>query len=151
VYLEVATNLGIQGLIVFTLFIAGQLRLLSRLTAQFGGQLASMAELAGPDSAPLNDAGLSHRRDLLLFQQTAKAAQGFIIVRLALGMFGMDLYEIYWWFAVGLTIALYQIEQIARRRTDVLVASRSTGSGSRTGATTLPDRLRMLRPAGALS
>lgn len=29
----------------------------------------------------------------------------FIYIRLFLGIFGMDLYEIYWWFALGITLA----------------------------------------------
>ena len=36
----------------------------------------------------------------------ANAAAGFIFVRLVLGMFGMDLYEVYWWFGAGLAFAL---------------------------------------------
>lgn len=30
----------------------------------------------------------------------------YILCRLALGLFGMDLYEVYWWFAAGFTIVL---------------------------------------------
>jgi len=33
----------------------------------------------------------------------------FIMIRLVLGLFGMDLYEIYWWFAFSLTISLSNI------------------------------------------
>lgn len=39
----------------------------------------------------------------------AKAVEAFIYARLFLGMFGMDAYEIYWWFAAGLTISLSRI------------------------------------------
>ena len=31
---------------------------------------------------------------------------GFIFIRLVMGFFGMDLYEVYWWFSAGLAIVL---------------------------------------------
>jgi O-antigen ligase len=33
----------------------------------------------------------------------------FVYARLFLGLFGMDTYEIYWWFAVGVTVSMYRI------------------------------------------
>lgn len=121
-YFEVATNLGIQGFVVFMLFVLGQLRLLARLTRQFDEQIAAVGD---PARGPTQDAGplRAHAADLRLFRQTAIAVQGFLMVRLFLGLFGMDLYEIYWWFAMGLTIALYKLEPIAARRTEVLAGA----------------------------
>jgi hypothetical protein len=37
----------------------------------------------------------------------------------------MDLYEIYWWFAMGQTIALYKMEKIAAARAQVLAPAES--------------------------
>lgn len=47
--------------------------------------------------------------DLEIIEAVALATTGFIVVRLTLGMFGMDLYEIYWWFAIGVTFSLYSM------------------------------------------
>lgn len=47
--------------------------------------------------------------DLEIIEAVALAITGFIVVRLTLGMFGMDLYEIYWWFAMGVTFSLYSM------------------------------------------
>ena len=35
---------------------------------------------------------------------------------MVVGIFGMDLYEIYWWFAAGMAIALTEIGDVAARR-----------------------------------
>ncbi len=40
-----------------------------------------------------------HDDDLMILSSVAQATAGFVIIRLTLGLFGMDLYEIYWWFA----------------------------------------------------
>ena len=50
------------------------------------------------------------------------AASGFIVIRLALGMFGMDLYEPYWWFGAGLAFNLVYIAKEMRRGSRYLVS-----------------------------
>ena len=116
-YLEVATNLGVQGLVVFMLFVAALLLLLSRLVKEFDRQILAV-ETTGPPRRPeLIQSRKNHCSDLQVMRQTALAVQGFVVVRLTLGLFGMDLYEIYWWFAMGLAIALYKMEPVARART----------------------------------
>ena len=47
---------------------------------------------------------------------TAKAIIVFIVIRLLLGVFGMDLYEIYWWFSLGISISLYYIHKIVLKK-----------------------------------
>ena len=47
-----------------------------------------------------------HLHELSYLRATAQAGAGFIVVRLVLGLFGMDYYEIYWWFAAGLVFVL---------------------------------------------
>lgn len=121
-YLEVATNLGIQGFVVFMLFVLGMLTLLARLGRQFDEQLAAFGA-PSRDPKVADPSIRAHYADLRLFKQTAIAVQGFLMVRLFLGLFGMDLYEIYWWFAMGLTIALYKLEPIAALRTQALAAA----------------------------
>jgi hypothetical protein len=39
----------------------------------------------------------------------SRAIIAFIYARLFLGLFGMDTYEIYWWFSLGISIAIYRI------------------------------------------
>ena len=91
-YLELLTNMGPLGVVAFFFFIR-QLLLLNNTIQQ----------------------RLSARVDSEKIFQIAvsKAIVAFIYARLFLGLFGMDTYEIYWWFATGVTIALWSIDQSA--------------------------------------
>ena len=120
-YLEVATNLGIQGLIVFSGFVLALLRILSRLAASIDRQIELVEQvLSRPPPANATDRSREHLRDLRIMRATCKAVYIFLIIRLGLGLFGMDLYEIYWWFALGTTVAIWNVNVVARRRTDML-------------------------------
>jgi putative inorganic carbon (hco3(-)) transporter len=107
-YLEIGTNLGIQGLIVFFILIY---KLLSTLNGISG--YARLAILKWSDGSVASESAFID--DLKLIEAAAMATSAFVIVRLALGLFGMDLYEIYWWFAMGLTIALYNMMKYVRK------------------------------------
>jgi O-antigen ligase len=99
-YLEVLTNLGIQGGLMFGYLIYRLLQQLSLTIRRFGRCI----ELA--------TSNLSLQRylaQLKFARAVAVATFNFVIIRLVLGLFGMDLYEIYWWFSVGLAIALTSI------------------------------------------
>lgn len=68
----------------------------------------------------------THAEDLRYLEAVAKAAGGFILVRLVLGAFGMDLYEVYWWFGAGLAFALSSLEistlKVSRRLAELALA-----------------------------
>jgi putative inorganic carbon (HCO3(-)) transporter len=119
-YLEVATNLGIQGLLVFLALVGVLLRTLGRLAGGFEQQLRT---LDGAQSAEADERWRKHVADLKLMAAAAHAVQVFVIVRLCLGIFGMDLYEIYWWFAMGVCIALCNMKTVAQARTTVLLGA----------------------------
>lgn len=105
-YLEVATNLGFHGLIVFLVYVTLMMRTLLRIRDQAQWYLdAVMRSAQSPDAAPAVTNG-SAAEDLRLIHATATAAGGYILLRLVLGLFGMDLYEIYWWIGLGLCLAL---------------------------------------------
>lgn len=120
-YLEVATNLGIQGLAAFLLLVAAMLLTLRRSMMVFRRQRSVLAAAAGAGRAPpgLLKRMRGHDRDLQFLIAVAQASAGFVLVRLVLGIFGMDLYEVYWWFGAGLTLALSGLEM----RTDRLTAA----------------------------
>lgn len=119
-YLEVATNLGIQGFIAFSVMVGAMMLVLHRATVAFKLQRKRLALLIrnGPPLPPAARKMLaSHDGDLQLLIAIAKATGGFVFVRLVLGFFGMDLYEIYWWFGAGLATSLSGMVVTARRRT----------------------------------
>lgn len=121
-YLEVATNLGIQGLIVFFYFTY----LLMTCLTNIQKQIIRQKEKINKDYDSLvSKNGLNevekHLNDLNLIENISKAVYFFIAVRLFLGLFGMDLYEIYWWFSSGLTVSLFSINRYSEIRTEKLI------------------------------
>ncbi len=118
-YLEVATNLGIQGFVVFIgliWFLMGSFRQSAR---SFRSQRERLIRLARTKSLPPGamKSLRKHVQDLDFCYASAQATAGFILIRLVLGLFGMDLYEIYWWFAAGLAITLSGLVVTTGRRT----------------------------------
>lgn len=103
-YWEVLTNLGIQGFLVFVLLI-GKLFSVLRTVIRRSEALMEIVEVRKTSDAEMIV------KDLKLLKATALAACGFIVCRLALGLFGMDLYEIYWWFAMGIAFCLYSMSK----------------------------------------
>lgn len=126
-YFEVATNLGIQGLIVFGGFILSLLKVLSRMKVSVTYQI----DLVRKELIKVQPENLraryfqNHLRDLSIMRGTCQAVYIFILIRLILGFFGMDLYEIYWWFALGTTVAIWNLNTVARRRTNALCCDSS--------------------------
>lgn len=118
-YLEVATNLGIQGLLIFFYLVTVILMTFRQVGHAFVRQRQSLlsAVRKGKVGAGLRKRISDHDRDLQFMVAVCKAGSGFIIVRLALGLFGMDLYEVYWWFAAGLAICLANLSTTVARRT----------------------------------
>lgn len=117
-YLEVATNLGVQGLIIFAAMVWSTLAVYRRTAARLAQQDGAMRRLTRrTDSTPGFKRELRrHLQDLGLLRAACKAAAGFLYVRLWLGLFGMDLYEVYWWFAAGLAISLAFLADAASDR-----------------------------------
>lgn len=109
-YLEVATNLGIQGFIAFFLFVFMMLCMLNRMQQEFDRKILMLYQIKPADLLEnWTEAKRAYLHDLKFLKAITQAVFMFIIIRLALGLFGMDLYEIYWWFALGLTISLYNM------------------------------------------
>lgn len=116
-YLEVATNLGIHGLAVFVVLVYMMMRMygsVARSSKRLRLELRRACKEPGVSRSALRAARVIDG-DLSLLIATAHAAGGFIFARLLLGLFGMDLYEIYWWFGAGLAIALSAMLADARR------------------------------------
>jgi O-antigen ligase len=131
-YLEVATNLGIQGLIVFLFMVASLMIVLRRSTLAFEKQRRRLLALARRGVPPPLRRQLGvHDRDLKYLIAVAHATGGFIFIRLILGLFGMDLYEIYWWFGSGIALVLAGLVVTTRRRLGVLVEAAAVAEAAR--------------------
>ena len=122
-YLEVATNLGIHGFAVFAYLIYAMFVALAAARNTIRSEQRRLSALLKIPDLPPRFAKLLHAEidDMRFLNATAQATSGFLIVRLALGMFGMDLYEVYWWFAAGMAFCLLMISSQVKRRVGILV------------------------------
>ncbi len=121
-YFEIVTNLGVQGLVAFFAFIfflfRGNLyayRFYERQTRRFAPYLKRSGL-----SPPVRKALIQFDSDLKFLSAVVKSVAGFVFVRLMLGFFGMDMYEVYWWFAVGLTVVLLNMMSSVGTRAKLL-------------------------------
>lgn len=131
-YLEVGTNLGVQGLVVFLGLVWIMMSTLHRVEKEFGRQRERLRRVVASKRFPRQavKACRAHDRDLAFLIAVSQSIGGFIFIRLVLGMFGMDLYEIYWWFGAGVTFVLSGLVERTWNRThfyDVLVAGDDAG------------------------
>jgi putative inorganic carbon (HCO3(-)) transporter len=92
-YLEVLTNIGPLGFIVFIVFVV-------RLIKLNGSNIRALKSESNINL---------HDLDRTLLVGLGYALTGYIIIRLVLGVFGMDLYEIYWWIALGYGLAIKKL------------------------------------------
>jgi O-antigen ligase len=120
-YLEVLTGLGIQGFILFTGMLISLFGMLFMIVRRTRSDLAKLEELE-----QLDHELRGHVADLRLILATCLAVIGFLIIRLVVGIFGHDLFEVYWWFALGLGLALARMLKTATRRTDWFIERAGT-------------------------
>ncbi len=121
-YLEVATNLGVQGIIIFGSFVYFIIKQLFRNRNELLYDCSLLEAVAlKRGEGRLNPIGIGHYNDLKFLTAVCDSVILFIILRLVLGLFGMDLYEIYWWFSLGLTLSLTRVMAVAHARTDYLL------------------------------
>lgn len=97
-YLEILTNIGPIGLIVFVVFVFNIIK-------------------TNKDNITLLEKHHQKGLDQSFLINMSKATIGFILMRLILGLFGMDLYEIYWWIALGISLAIKKLIFLSLKKT----------------------------------
>ncbi|MFD2228567.1 O-antigen ligase family protein [Alkalimarinus sediminis] len=102
-YFEVLTNLGVQGLVVFILLISQLFKTINKNERELNRIKSLFVCLVNTTSFA------AEIKNLEFCISVGRAVRAFIIIRLLLGVFGMDLYEIYWWLAIGLTLSISSI------------------------------------------
>lgn len=122
-YLEVATNLGIQGFVVFVVLAGIMMHRFVATASSFHRQRERLRSIAARRGLPRNlmAPAKRHYQDLGFLAAISKAGGAFIFIRLVLGLFGMDLYEVYWWFGAGLAVALSALVETSGRVTRAFV------------------------------
>jgi O-antigen ligase len=119
-YLQLLVDLGIVGTLVFGLLLTGlwsELRSTDLTLARVEGELRD-AIARTPARA---EEARRHLADIRFMRATASAFLGYLFARLVMGVFGHDLYEIYWWLASGASIAIVNMQPIVVTRTAEII------------------------------
>lgn len=130
-YFEVATNLGIQGLIAFLLLITAIMKVLADNRQSLQKQLEKIDRIKVEKDSERDELVTAHKRNLELFIAVSKAITLYLIIRLVLGVFGMDMYEIYWWIVIGFVFALSKLVYISQSQTKALLEAESPESNDK--------------------
>lgn len=136
-YLEIATDVGAQGLLVFLCYVGACMLVARRLHMDFDRQITRMEahaqpaetrQAATPKRARAGPRGKKdakeqspfdkHLSDLKLMRGVSIALLHFLVIRLGFGIFSHDFYELYWWFAGGLLLALENMKPVAANLTN---------------------------------
>jgi hypothetical protein len=123
-YTQILSETGIQGLIVFVALIFKVLKTLHNLEIDLKADIEKIGShmRRAPPVFEMDESVSGHLRDLQFMQAVCSATFAYIVIRLALGCFGHDLYEVYWWIACGLAIAVTNIYAAAIPRTEEILA-----------------------------
>ena len=106
-YLEIATNLGIQGLIIFIALIYSLFKTLLIIRKKLNSDLIKLKiSIHKFEDEKLKYEVNFHIKDIQFLIAITDSVILFIFIRLFLGIFGMDLYEIYWWFSIGIALSI---------------------------------------------
>jgi len=99
-YLEVATHLGIHGFLVFFALIGKILAVLRKAKYRLSKLITTLEDLQS------NDVLLQEAR---FVYAVTNATIVYLILRLFIDIFSMDLYGICWWFVIGLASSITYI------------------------------------------
>ncbi|HEY6644771.1 O-antigen ligase family protein [Povalibacter sp.] len=130
-YTQLLSETGIQGFLCFIALVVVVLRKLARTRRALMNVVERLEKHPRPGPADSDSRFDTELRDVHLLLATANALLVFVLVRLALGMFGHDFLEIYWWAAAGMAMALHNMRIVAEQRCDELTAvAQETGTTS---------------------
>jgi putative inorganic carbon (hco3(-)) transporter len=121
-YLQILSETGVVGFIAFFLLLFNVLKALHQTNKKLKIQMQKVTEYIS-DKQMVSQRDKRHLFDISFMKAITDAVIVFIITRLILGIFGHDLYEIYWWFASGLTIVLGNLNTVSEKRTEELLMS----------------------------
>ena len=108
-YLQVLTNLGVQGAAVFVVWVTSLYLAFFRAKRQFEAIRRKIVTIARSGAVTAADEKRRLRtiyNDSEIFVALSKALVVFLATRMVIGIFGHDLYFIFWWFATGFAAVL---------------------------------------------
>lgn len=124
-YLEILSHIGLQGFVAFGIFVGSTLLACFKARNSFNRQRSHLRNRIKTSPNLSREFALvfaAHDHDLKRLTAITEATITFLLVRLIVGVFSQDLYEIYWWFGGGVAISLSGLTQSTQRNTDRLFA-----------------------------
>lgn len=115
-YTEILVETGIQGFICFAVLLVTVLKKGFRTRKRLRRLISSLklkSQQLDPETRKMAQREIETDKFLLA---ATNSVLTFILVRLVLGVFGHDLFEIYWWLAAGLVMSLYSLTLVAEKR-----------------------------------
>ena len=105
-------------MVVFGLLVVGTGLELRRTTKALNGEGRELAKLRStPGATELDRRAIDIlEQDTQFMAVIARCLLCYLLIRLILGLFGHDLYEIYWWIAAGGSIAIVNMKAFAVRQ-----------------------------------
>ena len=123
-YTQLLSEVGIQGFFAFAFFMYSVLKALRTSRIKIS-ELISSLNRALQDNLSYpgvwGDLAAKEMRTLKLLEAVCTGTLILLFIRAVLGMFGHDLYEMYWWVASGLAIAVINLLQISEKRVAELI------------------------------
>ena len=134
-YLQVLVDLGVVGTVAFGLLVFAVWRELRSTELDLASSELKLRALVKRTAHPTQRL-VRHLADVRFMRAVASAYLAFIFTRLVLGVFGHDLYEIYWWLASGTCIAIVNMKPVADARTAAIL--REAGEMEPSAGTRVP-------------
>jgi len=115
-YAQVATHLGIQGLIVFAIFVYTMFVSLNRSLRNLRSVQGRLALMRARGSLPDRRALAAYAREIELVLAVVRATKMLLYFMLVNGIFAHTLYHDIWWFMAGITTSAGGIALAMARR-----------------------------------
>ncbi|MFO7653431.1 MAG: O-antigen ligase family protein [Candidatus Krumholzibacteriia bacterium] len=135
-YLEILVATGIQGLIVFSIFIFALVDALKRAKTRTEALIRTVRRSAARLPSGQHEFAGTLLNDLLLARGMVLGCLGFLVMHLLMGMFGHDLLYVYWWFLAGNAFVLLRVTRVLGRRVAILVNASEAANDLQPGNST---------------
>lgn len=108
-YTQLLAEAGIQGFVCFSYLVWVILKKIRKIRYGFIHNIERLNHYKCYINSKLDQSVTSEINSNKMLLAVTNAVLVFILVRLVLGIFGHDLFEIYWWIAAGLAMSLSEI------------------------------------------
>lgn len=118
-YTQILSEIGVQGFVAFGYFINTVIKALFFVRRKINIIILNLSQVRERQIGNTEEwcrAVDTEMNDLKMVQAVCTGTLLMLFMRLILGVFGHDLYEIYWWVAAGLALVMTNLLSVAEQR-----------------------------------